>query len=86
MTAMACERLTEGNPSKKSSMDSPPSRASIRFCRGTRAPKKKGRAAHDFGIGVDDAFQFQIFQCHNMNTPAGKIVTCKQGREPMPPL
>ncbi len=29
----------------------------------TRADKN-GRAAHDFGIGVDDAFQ--IFDCHNM--------------------
>lgn len=25
---------------------------------------KDGRAAHDFGVGMDDAFQ--IFQCHNM--------------------
>ena len=24
---------------------------------------KNGRAAHDFGVGVNDAFQ--IFQCHN---------------------
>ena len=28
--------------------------------------EKNGRAAHDFGIGVNDAFQ--IFRCHNMAT------------------
>src|SRR6266851_658892 len=33
--------------------------------RDTRADKN-GRAAHDFGIGVDDAFQ--IFRCHNVAT------------------
>jgi len=47
--------------------------------RNTRADKN-GRAAHDFGIGVNNAFQ--IFDCHNMAkiTPAGEIVTCKHGR------
>ena len=32
--------------------------------KGNARADKHGRAAHDFGIGVDDAFQ--IFDCHNM--------------------
>jgi cephalosporin-C deacetylase-like acetyl esterase len=47
----------------------------------TRADKN-GRAAHDFRVGVDDAFQ--IFHCHNMATiplpvklsPANMDVVC----------
>jgi len=31
---------------------------------GNARADKHGRAAHDFGIGVNDAFQ--IFDCHNM--------------------
>jgi len=34
--------VTMGKPSKKSSMDSPPSRASTRFCMGTRGLAKTG--------------------------------------------
>jgi hypothetical protein len=40
--AMTCSRFTVGNPSRKASIDSPPSRYSMRVCTGTRVPANTG--------------------------------------------
>src|ERR1051326_1887872 len=40
--ARTCFRFTVGNPSRKSSIDDPPSRYSISVCTGTRVPANTG--------------------------------------------
>jgi hypothetical protein len=82
---MACDRFTVGNPSKKSSMDSPPFQSVDEILQRNPRAGKNGRAAHNFRVGVNDAPQIFIF--HNTTTlplllklsPANKNAGCSSG-------